>query len=69
MAKYRYAGPGPDISDTGEITRPGDERDFGTEPAWGPWELTAEPPEPEPEPPVITPAPSPLTPADAPKEF
>ena len=39
MAKYRYAGPGPHIDDEGAITRPGDEREFDGEPAWGPWEL------------------------------
>lgn len=39
MAKYRYAGPGPQEDGDGGLVRPGDEREFGTEPDWGPWEL------------------------------
>ena len=42
MARYQYAGPGPDES-SGEIIRPGDVREFGEEPAWGPWELLDRP--------------------------
>ena len=45
MARYRYAGPGPDISPEGGITRPGDEREFDAEPGWGPWELIPPPEE------------------------
>lgn len=60
MARYQYAGPGPDES-SGELIRPGDVREFDQEPAWGPWELLDVPPEPEePEPaaPAVTPAPA-----------
>lgn len=40
MAKYRYAGPGPiEVLSGGEVTRPGDIREFGQEPSWGPWDL------------------------------
>ena len=44
MAKYRYAGPGPiEVLSGGEVTRPGDVREFGEEPTWGPWDLIDEP--------------------------
>jgi hypothetical protein len=44
MAKYRYAGPGPiEVVSGGEVTRPGDEREFDEEPTWGPWDLLDEP--------------------------
>lgn len=43
MAKYRYAGPGPHVSDEGQITRPGDEREEAELPDWGPWDLIDEP--------------------------
>jgi hypothetical protein len=40
VPKYRYIGPGPiEVISGGEVTRPGDEREFTEEPAWGPWEL------------------------------
>ena len=64
MAEYEYKGPGPHVSDEGEITRPGDRREFEADPDWGPWERIepeedAPPPPPAPAP---APAPSPLTP-------
>jgi hypothetical protein len=44
VPKYRYIGPGPiEVITGGEITRPGDEREFEEEPTWGPWELIEEP--------------------------
>ena len=41
--QYRYTGPGPVTDPEGEIVRPGDEREFDEEPAWGPWEPVGEP--------------------------
>ena len=38
MARYRYAGPGPQEDPGGGIARPGDVREFAEEPGWGPWE-------------------------------
>jgi hypothetical protein len=38
VARWRYAGPGPQDDGQGGIVRPGEERDFDQEPAWGPWE-------------------------------
>lgn len=62
--RYRYAAPGPQ-EDPGDhtIVRPGDEREFDAEPAWGPWvEVGApfEPPEV-----VVEPAPPPPAPKAA----
>jgi len=43
VPRYRYIGPGPiEVISGGEITRPGDEREFEEEPTWGPWELIEE---------------------------
>lgn len=60
MAKYRYVGPGPiEVLSGGEVTRPGDERDFDEEPTWGPWELLDEPETAPPAPtPTLPPPPS-----------
>jgi len=43
MAQYRYTGPHPVTGDQGEAVHPLDVREFDEEPAWGPWELVAEP--------------------------
>jgi len=43
MPRYKYAGPGPVPDPEGGIVRPGDEREFGQEPDWGPWDLLDEP--------------------------
>ena len=44
MAKYRYTGPGPiEVLSGGEVTRPGDVREFDAVPDWGPWEPLDEP--------------------------
>ena len=58
MARYQYAGPGPVTDPEGtEIIRPGDVREFGEEPTWGPWEPLDEPaPEPAATPVTLTPA-------------
>lgn len=53
MARYQYTGPGPDES-SGEIIRPGDVREFGVEPDWGPWECLDPEPETAPDPPPAT---------------
>jgi hypothetical protein len=42
VARYRYAGGGPQEDGDGGIVRPGDERDFEGEPLWGPWVLIDE---------------------------
>jgi hypothetical protein len=39
VARYRYAGPGPQETPEGGIVRPGDEQEFAEEPVYGPWEL------------------------------
>jgi len=70
MAQYQYAGPGPHDDGEGGIVRPGDVREFGEEPDWGPWRLL---PGPEPdgaekaaEPPATqAPAPTPVRPPTA----
>lgn len=68
MAKYRYTGPGPiEVLSGGELTRPGDVREFGADPDWGAWELVpppeagegTEPPGPPAESPAPPPAPVP----------
>ena len=41
--RYQYAGPGPDETG-GELIRPGDVREFDTDPD-GPWELLDAPQE------------------------
>jgi len=65
VPRYRYIGPGPiEVISGGEITRPGDEREFEEEPTWGPWELVDEPQAAEPEP--TAPAPPPASPLAAP---
>jgi hypothetical protein len=66
--KYRYTGPGPVPDPEGEIVRPGDEREFGEEPPWGPWELLGapeadEPPADDPAPPAAPLLPVPPAPA------
>lgn len=62
MPSYEYQGPGPHDDGDGGIVRPGDVREFGGEPAWGPWRLLPEP-DPqaaeEPSAPPATPAPPP----------
>jgi hypothetical protein len=40
--RYRYVGPGPQEDGGGGLVRPGEERDFDEEPAWGPWEPVPE---------------------------
>jgi hypothetical protein len=69
MAKYRYVGPGPiEVLSGGEITRPGDEREFDEEPTWGLWGLVPDEPdtdEGDPEPPGPQEA-SPAAPGAAP---
>ena len=37
--RYRYAGTDPQPDEEGGIARPGEFREFDTEPSWGPWEL------------------------------
>jgi hypothetical protein len=56
MPEYEYQGPGPHEEDDGTIVRPGDVREFDTEPDGGPWRLieAGEPAEEKP-PLVITP--------------
>jgi hypothetical protein len=44
--KYVYEGPGPQEDPALGLVRPGDEREFGEEPSWGPWRCLDEPPEP-----------------------
>jgi hypothetical protein len=38
--EYVFEGPGP-VERDGGIIRPGDVRDFATEPDWGPWRPVA----------------------------
>jgi hypothetical protein len=45
MPEYEYTGPGPHDDGDGGTVRPGDVREFDTEPDWGPWRLI-EPDEP-----------------------
>ena len=61
MARYRYAGPGPQEDGDGGIARPGDVREFADEPAWGPWE-----PLPDEDGGAVSDSPAPATPAPAP---
>jgi hypothetical protein len=69
MAQYEYAGPGPIGDGDGGIVRPGDVREFGAEPDWGPWRLLDEPPEaaetPSQPPATGAPAPPPVSPGAA----
>jgi len=47
--KYVYNGPGPHEDPELGLVRPGDEREFGAEPAWGPWlPIAPEPADPAP---------------------
>jgi hypothetical protein len=57
MGLYEYQGPGPHETPQGDVLRPGDICEFGTEPDWGPWRLLEENPD-EGDPPrlVILPA-------------
>jgi hypothetical protein len=66
--KYIYEGPGPQDDGDGGIVRPGDVRDFGQEPDWGPWRLADDPvaDAPSPAPGAEMPAESPATLAPAP---
>lgn len=65
--KYVYNGPGPHEDPVLGLIRPGDEREFGEEPAWGPWlPLPGEDAESDPPPPVtVTPVTPPQTPPAA----
>jgi hypothetical protein len=40
MAEYEYAGPHPVTDERNELVHPGDVREFGEEPDWGPWKPT-----------------------------
>ena len=60
MARWRYAGPGPQEDGAGGIVRPGDVREFDAGPAWGPWEELGDgDPAAPPEAPVSLPQPPP----------
>ena len=39
MAEYEYTGPGPHEDPELGLIRPGDVREFGAEPDFGPWRL------------------------------
>jgi len=44
--KYVYDGPGPQEDPVLGLVKPGDERELGEEPSWGPWRCLDEPREP-----------------------
>jgi len=60
MASYVYEGGNPRGDGDGGLVRPGDVREFDSEPAWGPWRLLeAGDPLLPPEPPQAVPDPPP----------
>jgi hypothetical protein len=61
VPEYEYQGPGPHDDGDGGTVRPGDVREFDTEPDWGPWRLI-EPDEPKPVTPPEEKSPPPATP-------
>ena len=66
MARYEYIGPGPREDAESGLIRPGDEREFDEEPAFGPWrEIVEEAEDDAEEAAAPTPAATP-TPAPAP---
>lgn len=56
MTAFRYAGQDPVPDGEGGVVRPGEIREFGAEPGWGPWEAVDEPEPPADVPPAPAPA-------------